>query len=117
VISEDQIAVMAATESAGAEDAVSFEPTRYSAGFEKAPAGRAHLLDAADLTVSEAAFGFTGLGGSVGFADPGEHLSFGYAMNRHPRRGEAYGARFQPLVDATYRALGFRSCASGRWIK
>lgn len=111
-ISEDQIAVMGATESEGSRDAVTLERTRYSSGFAKTPAGGS---DPGGLVLSEAAFGWDGLGGSVAFADPDQRFSFGYAMNGHPRRDEAQQARCRALVDATYRSVGFGSRASGTW--
>jgi CubicO group peptidase (beta-lactamase class C family) len=109
-----QLAQMGATESAGF-DAVSLTPTRYSAGFEKAAPGRVALLGGPGLILSEPAFGHSGLGGSVGFADPDIGLSFGYTPNRHPVVGEAESARHQPLIDATYRSLGFSCSDSGKW--
>jgi CubicO group peptidase (beta-lactamase class C family) len=107
---------MASTESAG-EDAVMLASSRFSAGFEKGAASRANLISPARPTLSASAFGFSGLGGSVGFADPSDRFSFGYAMNRHAAGGPALSARYQPLIDATYRSFGFRSCASGTWAK
>jgi hypothetical protein len=37
-------------------------------------------------------------------------------MNRHPLAGEGERVRRQPLIDATYRALGYTSCAGGKWV-
>ena len=54
----------------------------------------------------------TGAGGSIGFADPACGLSFGYTMNRMGA-GLFLNDRGQSLVDAAYRALGYRSSASG----
>lgn len=116
LVDADQIAQMGATESAGGEDAVMLEPCRFSPGFEKGAPGRAALLGADGLVLSEPAFGHSGLGGSVGFADPDGRFAFGYAMNRHARPGELQNARSQPLIDATYRSLGYRSCSSGKWV-
>ena len=110
-----QILQMIATESAG-EDAVFLEPSRFSAGFEKAPPGREAVTQKRGLVISEPAFGHSGLGGAVGFADPDGRFSFGYVMNRHPEAGETVNRRYQPLIDATYRSLGYRSCAGGKWI-
>jgi CubicO group peptidase (beta-lactamase class C family) len=66
------------------------------------------------VLISEEAFGHVGAGGSFGFADPKARMSFGYTMNRMGP-GAALNDRGQSLVDATYRALGYRSNASGAW--
>ena len=57
-----------------------------------------------------------GAGGSIGFADPREGLSFGYSMNQ---MGPSIllNPRGQALVDAVYRALGYRSNESGIWAR
>jgi CubicO group peptidase (beta-lactamase class C family) len=115
LVGPDQLVQMIATESAGSEDLVTFEPSRFSAGFEKSSMGRYSLLGGSGLVLSEQAFGVSGLGGSVGFADPGARFGFGYAMNRHPVRGEPTNARYQPLIDAAYRTMGYRSFAGGKW--
>lgn len=44
-------------------------------------------------------FGRTGMGGSVGLADPTNRLGFGYVMNQMGNDGEAR------LLSATYRSL------------
>lgn len=64
--------------------------------------------------IGEAGFGHVGMGGSIGFADPDAKLSFGYTMNRMGA-GILLNARGQSLVDAAYRALGWRDNASGAW--
>ena len=52
--------------------------------------------------------------GSIGFADPEAKLAFGYTMNQMGL-GLLLNDRGQNLVDATYKALGYRSNASGVW--
>ena len=42
-------------------------------------------------------------------------LAFGYTMNKQGR-GVLLNERGQSLVDATYRSLGYRTNACGRWI-
>jgi CubicO group peptidase (beta-lactamase class C family) len=64
------------------------------------------------VILSEEAFGHLGNGGSLGFADPRARLSFGYAMNRLGD-GTGLADRGQALVDAAYRALGYRRAARG----
>ena len=56
----------------------------------------------------------SGMGGSIGFADPSAKLSFGYTMNRMGA-GILLNPRGQSLVDAAYQSLGWRSDASGAW--
>jgi CubicO group peptidase (beta-lactamase class C family) len=97
-------------------DAVMLVPTRWSVGFMKANDNR-HLPPGNNDSVllSETAFGYLGSGGSLGFADPAARLSFGYTMNR---QGATTGLdeRGQSLVDATYRALGYRQPDGGIWV-
>ena len=68
------------------------------------------------MIYSEEAFGHSGFGGSLGFAEPAARMSFGYVMNR---MGEGLGinARGQSMVDAVYLSLGYTSNASGAWIR
>jgi len=60
--------------------------------------------------------GHVGAGGSIGFADPIEGLSFGYSMNQMGA-SILLNPRGQSLIDATYRTLGYRSDASGVWVR
>lgn len=62
------------------------------------------------------AYGHVGAGGSIGFADPDCGLSFGYVMNKQGA-GILLNERGQSLVDATYRALGYRTNTPGCWIR
>ena len=68
------------------------------------------------VILSEDAFGHPGAGGSIGFADPRERMSFGYVMNKMGL-GFAINPRGQSLVDAVYISLGFRSNESGSWLR
>jgi CubicO group peptidase (beta-lactamase class C family) len=99
LVDDERIEEMTAVESAAAEDAVDFEPSRFSAGFEKSPYARRK-----GIAMPETAFGHTGRGGSVALADPRTHVAFGYAMNRH-LNDEAATERAQLLIDAVYCAL------------
>ena len=97
------------------EDAVLAIPTRFSLGFMKSMDNR--KLDnamACSAILSEPAFGHVGAGGSIGFADPECAMSFGYTMNRMGL-GILLNDRGQSLVDATYRAIGYRTSAGGAW--
>jgi CubicO group peptidase (beta-lactamase class C family) len=90
-------------------------PTRFSLGFMKAMDNRRERLGVRDsVLLSEDAFGHVGAGGSIGFADAKAQMSFGYTMNRMGP-GASLNDRGQSLVDATYRALGYQSNASGVW--
>ena len=74
-------------------------------------------LDNADdcsAILSEPAFGLVVAGGSIVFADPECRMSFGFALNRMGA-GFLLIDRGQSLVDAAYRALGYRSNAGGAW--
>ena len=70
--------------------------------------------DRDSAVLSSTAFGHVGAGGSIGFADPAEGLSFGYSMNQMGA-SILLNPRGQSLVDATYRALGYRDDLSGVW--
>lgn len=113
IVGEDQIAVMSAVSSASGVDAVIGVPTRFALGFVKSVDNRyLPLADQEGILLSEGAFGHVGFGGSLGFADPGARLSFGYAMNQQGP-GIGVNERGQALVDATYRAIGHRRPAGG----
>jgi CubicO group peptidase (beta-lactamase class C family) len=106
---------MAAVSSASAVDAVLLVGLRFSLGFMKSSDNRRAPPDARDsLLLGEEAFGHPGMGGSLGFADPRARLAFGYTMNKQGR-GVLLNERGQSLVDATYRALGYRTDRGGRW--
>lgn len=118
LVNRDTLSRMAAVSSASALDAVILAPTRFSLGYVKSVDNR-RVPDCTEndsLIISEEAFGHSGFGGAMGFADPVARMSFGYAMNR---MGEGIGlnARGQSLIDATYLSLGYTSNASGAWLK
>src|SRR5690606_10624340 len=98
-------------------DATLLVPTRFALGFMKSMDNRRRAFGAKDSVVlSNAAFGHVGAGGSIGFADPVENLSFGYAMNRMGQ-GILLNERGQSLVDAAYRSLGYSSNETGDWVR
>jgi CubicO group peptidase (beta-lactamase class C family) len=111
-----QLAVMGAVSSATSVDAVVLVPSRFALGFVKSTDNR-HLppADREGILLTEEAFGHSGMGGSIGFADPRARLSFGYTMNRQGS-GVGINERGQSLVDATYTALGYRRVGDdGPW--
>jgi CubicO group peptidase (beta-lactamase class C family) len=114
-VDRDTLCAMGEVAVATHEDATLLIPTRFSLGFMKSMDNRrAPGVDRSSVILSGPAFGHVGAGGSIGFADPAERLSFGYAMNRMGP-GILLNERGQSLVDATYRALGYASNASGVW--
>jgi CubicO group peptidase (beta-lactamase class C family) len=99
------------------QDATLLIPTRFALGFMKSMDNRRRAFGDRDSAIfSSAAFGHVGAGGSVGFADPVEGLSFGYTMNQMGA-GLMLNPRGQSLVDAAYRALGYTSNSAGVWTR
>jgi CubicO group peptidase (beta-lactamase class C family) len=108
------LAQMGSVRSAGFDTSIR-EQTRYALGFMKGVDAR-RSGGAATMILSEEAFGHPGAGGSLGFADPSARLSFGYSMNQHGPN-VLLDERAQRLVDAVYRALGFRTNDGGAWVR
>ncbi len=116
-VDADTLAAMGEVAVATHEDATLLIPTRFALGFMKSMDNRRErAVDKSSVIFSSAAFGHVGAGGSVGFADPAERMSFGYAMNKMGP-GILMNERGQSLVDAAYRCLGYVSNASGVWRK
>ena len=117
LVGEDVLARMGRISMGTHEDATLLIPSRFALGFMKSMDNRA-LKDTPDSSciLSEAAFGHVGMGGSIGFADPGCAMSFGYNMNRMGV-GILLNDRGQSLIDGAYRSLGYRSNASGCWVR
>jgi CubicO group peptidase (beta-lactamase class C family) len=114
-LAPEDIARMGAVQSATIEDAVLLAPGRWTLGFHKGTVTPRGVEPPARVVLSEEAFGHTGHGGSIGFADPPAGLSFGYVMNQmDPDLGLSNTG--QSLVDATYRALGYRP-GHGAWVR
>ena len=112
----EDIARMGAVQSAGGEDAVLGSPGRWTLGFLKGGATPAGVEPPTLVSLSEEAFGHTGNGGSIGFADLGCDMSFGYVMNQMSA-AMGLGPTGQSLVDATYRALGYRRAKYHTWVR
>ena len=98
VLSPDSIE-RARTEQASGPDAVLFGlPTRFGLGFSLPPD------NAGFGSSSTTAFGCPGAGGSIGFADPGAHIGFGYTMNQM-QPGMPPDSRAIRMIDALYASL------------
>lgn len=90
---------------------------RWSLGFMKSMDNRRQPFGSTDSAIfGRRAFGHAGAGGSIGFADPEAGMSFAYTMN-YMGGTLALTDRCQLLVDAAYRAAGFRTDAPGCWIR
>jgi CubicO group peptidase (beta-lactamase class C family) len=107
---------MGAVQSAGSMDAVLSAPGRWTLGFMKAGWTPRGVSPEVIVSLSDDAFGHTGNGGSIGFADPGCGMSFGYVMNQMSA-AMGLGPTGQSLVDATYRALGYRRTKHHLWVR
>lgn len=112
LLSEQTVNRMSRVCAASQLDAVLMQPMRFAMGFMASTDNRATGGDS--VILGETAFGHVGMGGSIGFADPVNNLSFGYTMNRMGV-GILLDERGQSLVDAAYRSLGHTSDASGAW--
>ncbi|HEY6599936.1 MAG TPA: serine hydrolase domain-containing protein [Pseudomonadales bacterium] len=117
LVSADHIVRMREISTATQLDATLLMPTRFSLGFMRSMDNRHRPTgDMESGLLGAAAFGHAGAGGSIGFADPSEALAFGYSMNKMGA-GILLNPRGQLLVDATYRALGYRTNEPGVWIR
>lgn len=117
LVSPDTLSRMSRVAMATHDDATLLIPSRFALGFMKSMDNR-RVPDTRDSSVimSDAAFGHVGMGGSIGFADPEARMSFAYTMNRMGM-GILLNERGQSVVDGAYRSLGYRSNASGVWLK
>ena len=85
------------TEQSSGPDAVLMIPTRWSLGFGLSQPKAA-------LGPNPHAFGHSGAGGSLGFADPDAHVGFGYTMNQR-QNSMLVDPRALRLIDALYASL------------
>jgi CubicO group peptidase (beta-lactamase class C family) len=88
----------ATVEQASGRDEVMGLNLRIALGF---------VLTSADATMglNPGAFGHSGAGGSLGFADPDAKLGFGYAMNRMIQENTLNDPRWGPMIAAVYASL------------
>lgn len=105
LFSPEAVARMSEVSAATGVDATLLLPTRFGLGFMKSMDNRRRPVgDRDSVVLGSAAFGHVGAGGSIGFADPANRLSFGYSMNAMGP-GILLNERGQALVDATYDAI------------
>jgi CubicO group peptidase (beta-lactamase class C family) len=114
-IDAEDLVRMGAVASAVSEDAVLFGPGRWTLGFHKSGCSPRGFEPPVSVLLSEDAFGHTGMGGSIGFCDPPADLSFAYVMNQMAN-DMGLGPTGQSLVDAAYRAIGYRKEKYDSWV-
>ncbi|MFW6074480.1 MAG: serine hydrolase domain-containing protein [Chloroflexota bacterium] len=90
------------------EAAITHEQTmgmtcQYTLGLERI---------AVDGAFPEQAFGHFGWGGSLGYADPENHVAFGFVPNQMGTTPRA-----EALTGALYRSLGFEQRRFGLWMR
>jgi CubicO group peptidase (beta-lactamase class C family) len=114
-VDRDHLDRMSAVSTACGLDKSLLVPMRFSEGFSKTMDNRRGKPGNQDsILMSEEAFGCPGFGGSIGLADPGAKMSFGYCMN-NMGPGTALNPRGQSLLNQTYKSLGYRLTKFGRW--
>ncbi len=117
LVSKDRVAHMSMVTTATQRDFTLLAPTRFGPGFMKSMDNRA-LPQGAQMSaiIGDKAFGHVGAGGSIGFADPECGLAFSYTMTQMGA-GLLLNERGQSLIDAAYRALGYRTNRPGAWVQ
>jgi len=115
LVGADRLAAMRTVRSASSCDLILRLPTTFTLGFSKTWGARG-LGPGNHVILGEHAFGTPGFGGSIGFADGEAGLAFGYVMNRMGG-GVGLNDRGQGLVDAAYRAVGYRTSEPGVWVR
>ena len=117
LVGADRLAAMERCSVATGVDATLLSRTRFASGFMKSMDNRAYPGgDQTSAIIGDRAFGHVGAGGSIGFADPECNLAFSYTMNQMGL-GIMLNERCQSLIDRAYEILGYRSNASGAWVR
>jgi CubicO group peptidase (beta-lactamase class C family) len=115
LVNEASLVRMSRTISAG-NDVFGSIPSRFACGYIKSMDNRRGTPANQDSGIlSEDAFGHSGFGGSLAFADPRANFSFAYTMNRQGP-GTLLNPRGQSLVDAAYKSLGYKE-VGGNWVR
>ena len=112
----EDVTRMGAVESAASEDVVLYGPGRWTLGFHKGGSSPKGVSPPVRVSLSEEAFGHTGFGGSIAFADQGADMSLAYVMNQM-KADMGLAPSGQSLVDAAYRALGYRRDRYDTWVR
>lgn len=99
LLSPETLAIASAPRVDG-DDLVICEPTAYAYGFRTASA-----TGPMAFSTNRRAFGHTGAGGSVAFADPDAKVGFAYVTNQMLPLSGSHDARATALVDAMYASL------------
>lgn len=98
LLSSDGVAA-AAAHAVSADDLVLGFPVKRALGFIiSLPGGRY------EWGPNPNAYGHSGAGGSIGFADPDAEIGFGYVMNQMSA-GLGADPRWAPMIDAVYASL------------
>jgi CubicO group peptidase (beta-lactamase class C family) len=114
-LSPDRIADMRAPSRESDRDLTLLIPMRFGQGFMLSMDNRETTPGEGNSVIMGAsAYGHVGMGGSIGFADPDCHLSFGYSMIKMGG-GILLTERGQALVDAAYQSLGYSRVTNGAW--
>ncbi len=117
LVSPDRLHNMTMVSTATQRDVTLLIPTRFASGFMKSMDNRRlNLGPGTSAIMGDRAFGHVGAGGSIGFADPECGLAFSYTMNQMGG-GILMNDRGQSLIDAAYKALGYRTNAPGAWVR
>jgi len=117
LVSSERLHAMSMVSTATQQDATLLVPTRFASGFMKSmdnrnqPPGRRE-----SAVIGHRAFGHVGAGGHIGFADPECGMAFSYTMTQMGQ-GLLMNDRGQSLIDAAYRALGYKTNAPGAWFR
>lgn len=117
LVSSDRLQAMTMVSTATQQDATLLVPTRFASGFMKSMDNRRERVGLRESAIiGDKAFGHVGAGGHIGFADPECGLAFSYTMTQMGQ-GLLMNDRGQSLIDAAYRALGYRTNAPGAWVR
>jgi CubicO group peptidase (beta-lactamase class C family) len=98
VLSQAQIDRARVPQRSGPDLVIPLLPTKHSLGYQMG-------TDAEPIGPNPRAFGHSGAGGSLGFADPEANVAFGYAMNRMEAGLFLIGPRATALMNAVFASL------------